>query len=34
MKYNIGTKGKPMSLKTPPLTSEFTLHVEEKDQPA
>lgn len=31
MAYNIGTKEKPMVLKTPPLTSEFTMHAEEKD---
>lgn len=31
MKYKIGTKEKPMKLKTPPLTSEYTMHVEEKD---
>ena len=31
MAYNIGTKEKPMVLKTPPLTSEFTMYVEEKD---
>ena len=31
MKYNIGTKEKPMALKTPPLTSEYTMHVDEKD---
>ena len=27
----IGTKEKPMVLKTPPLTSEYTMHVDEKD---
>jgi hypothetical protein len=27
----IGTKDKPMKLKTPPLTSEYTIHVDEKD---
>ena len=27
----IGTKEKPLSLKTPPLSSEYTMHVEEKD---
>jgi hypothetical protein len=31
MKYKIGTKEKPMTLKTPPLTSEFTMHNDEKD---
>ena len=31
MKNNIGTKEKPMALKTPPLTSEYTMHVDEKD---
>lgn len=31
MNYKIGTKDKPMKLKTPPLTSEYTMHVEEKD---
>lgn len=32
MKYKIGTKEKPMLLKTPPLTSEYTMHVDEKDR--
>lgn len=27
----IGTKDNPMTLKTPPLTSEFTMHVDTKD---
>jgi len=27
----IGTKEKPLLLKTPPLSSEFTMHVDEKD---
>ena len=27
----IGTKEKPMKLKTPPLSSEYTMHVDEKD---
>ena len=27
----IGTKEKPLQLKTPPLTSDYTMHVEEKD---
>jgi hypothetical protein len=31
MKYKIGTKEKPMKLKTPPLSSEFTMHTDEKD---
>jgi hypothetical protein len=31
MKYAIGTREKPMKLKTPPLTSEYSMHVEEKD---
>ncbi len=31
MKHNIGTKEKPMKLKTPPMTSEYTMHVDEKD---
>ncbi len=31
MKYKIGTKEKPMVLKTPPLSSEFTMHADEKD---
>jgi Family of unknown function (DUF6855) len=31
MKNKIGTKGKPMHLKTPPGTSEYTMHAEEKD---
>lgn len=30
MDYNIGTKDKPLVLKTPPLSSEYTMHVEEK----
>lgn len=29
-KERIGTKDNPMVLKTPPLTSEYTMHVEEK----
>jgi hypothetical protein len=32
MKYNIGTKEKPMQLKTPPLSSEYTMHTEVKDR--
>lgn len=31
MKYNIGTKEKPLQLKTPPLSSEYTMHVDQKD---
>jgi hypothetical protein len=31
MNYSIGTKEQPMGLKTPPLTSEYTMHVEQKD---
>src|ERR1700752_2989555 len=31
MKNNIGTKEKPMPLKTPPGTSEYTMHTDEKD---
>ena len=29
--YNIGTKEKPLQLKTPPLSSDYTMHVEQKD---
>jgi uncharacterized protein DUF6855 len=31
MKNKIGTKEKPLALKTPPQTSEYTMHVDEKD---
>ena len=31
MKYKIGTKEKPMVLKTPPLSSEYTMHTDIKD---
>ena len=31
MRHKIGTKEKPMKLKTPPLSSEFTMHADEKD---
>jgi hypothetical protein len=31
MKHKIGTKDKPLTLQTPPLTSEYTMHVEERD---
>lgn len=30
-KKTIGTKENPLALKTPPLTSNYTMHVEEKD---
>ena len=30
-KEKIGTKDKPIVLQTPPLSSEYTLHVDEKD---
>ncbi|MEQ9188843.1 MAG: hypothetical protein RLP15_14005 [Cryomorphaceae bacterium] len=30
-KEKIGTKDKPLSLKTPPLSSDYTMHVEEKN---
>lgn len=30
MKYKIAGKESPMALKTPPLTSEYTMHLEEK----
>lgn len=30
-KEKIGTKDQPLTLKTPPLTSEYTMHVEDKD---
>ena len=30
MKIKIGTKEKPLVLKTPPLSSEYTMHVDEK----
>jgi hypothetical protein len=32
MKYKIGTKEKPMKLKTPPLSSDYTMHADEKDE--
>ena len=28
MKHNIGTKAKPLALKTPPGTSDYTMHLE------
>lgn len=31
MSYKIGTKDSPMVLKTPPLTSEYTMHIDQKD---
>ena len=31
MKHKIGTKDKPMALKTPPLSSDYTMHSYEKD---
>lgn len=31
MAYNIGTMEKPMVLKTPPLTSEYIMHIDQKD---
>jgi len=31
MAHNIGTKEKPRVLKTPSLTSEYTMHVDQKD---
>lgn len=31
MKNKIGTKDSPMQLQTPPLSSEYTMHVDEKD---
>jgi hypothetical protein len=31
MKYKIGTKEKPMKLKTPPLSSDYTMHTDEKE---
>ena len=31
MKYKIGTKEKPMQLKTPPGTSDYTMYADEKD---
>ncbi len=30
MNYKIGTKEKPMKLKTPPLSSEYTMHTDER----
>jgi hypothetical protein len=31
MKYNIGSKDQPLQLKTPPLSSEYTMHTDIKD---
>lgn len=31
MKHQIGSKEKPLNLKTPPLTSEFSMHTDVKD---
>lgn len=31
MTYEIGTKENPMVLKTPPLSSEYTMHTDQKD---
>lgn len=31
MSYKIGTKDQPMVLKTPSLSSEYTMHVDQKD---
>ena len=31
MKYKISTKENPMKLKTPPLSSDYTMHADEKD---
>jgi hypothetical protein len=31
MKYNIGTKEKPLVLKTPPLSSEYSMYADMKD---
>jgi hypothetical protein len=31
MTYKIGTKDKPLVLKTPPLSSEYTMYTDEKD---
>ena len=30
-KEKIGTKDQPLSLQTPPLSSAYTMHVDEKD---
>jgi hypothetical protein len=31
MENNIGTKASPMALKTPPLSSDYTMHLDTKD---
>lgn len=31
MSYKIGTKDKPMVLKTPPLSAEYSMHMDQKD---
>ncbi len=31
MKYKFGTKESPLALKTPPLSSDYTMHVDQKD---
>ena len=31
MSYKIGTKDSPILLKTPPLSSDYTMHVDQKD---
>ena len=31
MKDKIGSKANPMVLKTPPVSSEYSMHVDEKD---
>ncbi|HMS67690.1 MAG TPA: hypothetical protein PKD18_06120, partial [Saprospiraceae bacterium] len=31
MEFKIGTKEKPLLLKTPPMTSEYTMHVDQKE---
>ena len=31
MRNTIGTKANPMALKTPPLSSEYTMHVDDRD---
>lgn len=31
MKYKIGSKESPLALKTPPLSSDYTMHVDQKD---
>jgi hypothetical protein len=31
MAYEIGTKENPIVLQTPPLSSEYTMHIDQKD---